>query len=257
MRRCRLAQPQRGSQVDVDHEPQRLGSGCEGVSWRERPDGVHQHVRGPNLVGDPIDEPRRHGGVGGVGHLAADLIGELTQPALVPVDRHYGEAVGAEGHRRRVTKRAPCAGHDRNVSAHLLLHTCLLDRVNGELANLLTGRPGSERILLDLEDANAFVLSLDPERTWFRYHHLFADLLRLELRRRLPEQVPVLHRRAAAWFAWHGQVADAIRHTQAADDWPDAARLLADHSFSLTMDGRRRPSGRCCGPSRGARTTLS
>jgi LuxR family transcriptional regulator, maltose regulon positive regulatory protein len=120
----------------------------------------------------------------------------------------------------------------------LLLRTCLLDRVNGELADLLTGRPGSERILLDLEDANASVVSLDPERTWFRYHHLFADLLRLELRRRLPGQVPALHRRAAGWFTRHGQMADAIRHTQAAGDWPDAARLLADHSFSLTMDGQ-------------------
>jgi LuxR family maltose regulon positive regulatory protein len=120
----------------------------------------------------------------------------------------------------------------------LLLRTSLLDRVNGELADLLTGRPGSERILLALEDANAFVVSLDPERTWFRYHHLFADLLRLELRRALPEEVPALHRRAAEWFIQHGQVADAIRHTQAASDWRDAARLLADHSFSLTIDGQ-------------------
>jgi LuxR family transcriptional regulator, maltose regulon positive regulatory protein len=120
----------------------------------------------------------------------------------------------------------------------LLLRTSLLDQVNGELADLLTGRPGSERILLELEDANAFVVLLDLERTWFRYHHLFGDLLRLELRRRLPDQVPVLHRRAAAWFSGHGQVVDAIRHTQAAGDWTDAARLLADHSFSLTMDGQ-------------------
>src|SRR5690348_13768972 len=120
----------------------------------------------------------------------------------------------------------------------LLLRTCLLDRVNGDLADLLTGRSGSERILLDLEEANAFVLSLDPERTWFRYHHLFADLLRLELRRTLPEGVPALHRRAAEWFIRHGQVAEAIRHTQEAGDWPEAARLLADHSFSLTLDGQ-------------------
>jgi LuxR family transcriptional regulator, maltose regulon positive regulatory protein len=120
---------------------------------------------------------------------------------------------------------------------NLLLRTSLLDRVNGDLADLLTGRPGSERILLSLEDASAFVVSLDPERTWFRYHQLFGDLLRLELRRRLPEEVPVLHRRAAEWFIRHGQAADAIRHTQAAGDWPDAARLLGDHSFSLTMDG--------------------
>src|SRR5579862_3805804 len=120
----------------------------------------------------------------------------------------------------------------------LLLRTCLLDRVNGELADLLTGRPGSERILLELEDANAFVVSLDPERTWFRYHHLFADLLRLELRRRMPEAIPALHRRAAGWFTQHGRVPEAIRHTQAAGDWPEAARLLADHSFSLTLDGQ-------------------
>jgi LuxR family maltose regulon positive regulatory protein len=120
----------------------------------------------------------------------------------------------------------------------LLLRTSLLDRVNGELADLLTGHPGSERILLELEDANAFVVSLDPARTWFRYHHLFADLLRLELRRRTPEDVPVLHRLAAKWSIEHGEIVDGIRHTQAAGDWSDAARLLADHSFGLTLDGQ-------------------
>jgi LuxR family transcriptional regulator, maltose regulon positive regulatory protein len=120
----------------------------------------------------------------------------------------------------------------------LLLRTSLLDRVNGELADLLTSRPGSERILLSLEDANAFVESLDPERAWFRYHHLLADFLRLGLRRTLPGEIPALHRRAAEWFTVQGQVVNAIRHTQAAGDWADAARLLADHSFSLTLDGQ-------------------
>jgi LuxR family transcriptional regulator, maltose regulon positive regulatory protein len=120
----------------------------------------------------------------------------------------------------------------------LLLRTSLLDRVNGELADLLTGRRGSDRILLDLADANAFVVPLDPERMWFRYHHLLADFLRLDLRRTLPAEVPLLHRRSAGWFLRQGQVVDAIRHTQAAGDWADAARLLADHSFSLTLDGQ-------------------
>jgi len=120
----------------------------------------------------------------------------------------------------------------------LLLRTCLIDRVNGELADVLTGWTGSERILLELEDANAFVVSLDRERTWFRYHQLFADLLRLQVRRTLPDQVPELHRRAAGWFIRQGQVVDAIRHTQAAGDWSEAARLLADHSFSLRLDGQ-------------------
>jgi LuxR family transcriptional regulator, maltose regulon positive regulatory protein len=142
-------------------------------------------------------------------------------------DRTVAEYLIAE-----MLDRQPAAVQD------LLLRTCLLDRINGELADLLTGRPGSEPILLDLEDANAFVVSLDPGRTWFRYHHLLSDFLRLELRRTLPEEVPALHRRAAGWFTGHGQVADAIRHTQAAGDWPDAARLLADHSFSMMLDGQ-------------------
>jgi LuxR family maltose regulon positive regulatory protein len=122
----------------------------------------------------------------------------------------------------------------------MLLRTSLLDRVNGELADLLSDRSGSERILLELEDANAFVSSIDPERTWFRYHHLFGDLLRLELRRCHPEALPGLHRKAAEWLEQHGQFVDAIRHRQAAGDWPVAARLLADHSFSLTLDGQDR-----------------
>jgi LuxR family transcriptional regulator, maltose regulon positive regulatory protein len=120
----------------------------------------------------------------------------------------------------------------------MLLRTSLVDRLNGELADLLAGRRGAERMLLELEDANAFVVSLDAQRTWFRYHHLLADFLRMELRRRLADEVPDLHRRAAHWFADHGDVVAAVRHTLAAGDWPDAARLLADHLFSLTLDGQ-------------------
>ena len=120
----------------------------------------------------------------------------------------------------------------------LLLRTSLLDRVNGELADLLTGHTGSERTLLDLEDANAFVVSLDPGRTWFRYHRMFSGLLRLELRRMLPEDIPELHRRAAHWLAQHAQAADAIGHLQAAGDWDEAARMLVDHALSLTLDGQ-------------------
>ena len=120
----------------------------------------------------------------------------------------------------------------------MLLRTSLVDRVNGELADLLAGRSGSEQMLLELEDANAFVVSLDAQRTWFRYHQLLADFLRLELRRRLADEVPDLHRRAARWFADHGEVVEAVRHMLAAGDWPDAARLLADHLFSLTLDGQ-------------------
>ena len=120
----------------------------------------------------------------------------------------------------------------------MLLRTSLVDRVNGELADVLAGRSGSERMLLELEDANAFVVSLDRERTWFRYHHLLADFLRLELRRRFADELGDLHRRAARWFADHGDAVEAVRHMLAAGDWPGAARLLADHLFSLTLDGQ-------------------
>src|SRR5580658_10487988 len=120
----------------------------------------------------------------------------------------------------------------------LLLRTSVLDRVNGELADLLTGGMGSERILLDLEDANSFVMSLDPGRTWFRYHRMFGGLLRLELRRTMPADIAGLHQLAARWLAAHGQIADAIGHLQAAGDWDEAARMLTDHALSLTLDGQ-------------------
>ncbi|HEY3712536.1 MAG TPA: LuxR C-terminal-related transcriptional regulator [Amycolatopsis sp.] len=121
----------------------------------------------------------------------------------------------------------------------LLLRTSLLDRVSGELADLLTGGSGGERILQDLERANAFVVSLDARRSWFRYHQLFADLLLLELRHSEPAEIPALHRTAAAWFARHGYPAGAIRHAQAAQDWSLAARLLSDHWLGLYLDGQR------------------
>jgi LuxR family maltose regulon positive regulatory protein len=192
--------------------------------------------------------------------LSASGIALSAQGAARLLERTEGWAAGLRlavlslaGHPDPERFVAEFSGSDRTVAEYLidemlerqpadvqdlLLRTSLLDRVNGELADLLTDRQGAERILLALADANAFVLPLDPERTWFRYHHLFGDLLRLELRRRLPGEVPGLHRRAAGWFLWQGRAVDAIRHTQAAGDWADAARLLADHSFSLTLDGQ-------------------
>ncbi|MDA0164365.1 LuxR C-terminal-related transcriptional regulator [Solirubrobacter ginsenosidimutans] len=142
-------------------------------------------------------------------------------------DRAIGEYLMAE-----MLERQP------SEVQRMLLRTSLVERLNGELADLLTGRAGSEQLLLELEDANAFVLSLDAERTWFRYHQLLADFLRLELRRTAADEVPALHRRAARWFADRGEVVEAVRQTLAAGDWPDAARLVADHSFRWVLDGQ-------------------
>ena len=120
----------------------------------------------------------------------------------------------------------------------LLLVTSVLDRVNGELADLLAGGSGGERVLQELEEANAFVVSLDAARSWFRYHRLFADLLRLELRRAAPGEVAGLHRAAAGWLADRGFAVEAIRHAQAAGDWEMAVRLLAGHWPGLLLDGQ-------------------
>jgi LuxR family maltose regulon positive regulatory protein len=142
-------------------------------------------------------------------------------------DRAIGEYLMAEMLERQ-----------RSDVQSMLLRTSLADRLNGELADLLAGRTGSEQMLLELEEANAFVVSLDAQRTWFRYHQLLADFLRLELRRTLAHEVPDLHRRAARWFADHGDVVEAVRHTLAAGDRADAARLVADHSFGWVLDGQ-------------------
>jgi LuxR family maltose regulon positive regulatory protein len=120
----------------------------------------------------------------------------------------------------------------------LLLRTSVLERVSGPLADVLTGGSGGERILQDLEQAGAFVVSLDAGRSWFRYHQLFADLLHLELRRTEPNERTALHRAAAAWLAEQGHPVEAVRQAQAAQDWGTAARLLSDHWLDLYLGGR-------------------
>jgi LuxR family maltose regulon positive regulatory protein len=120
----------------------------------------------------------------------------------------------------------------------LLLRTSILERISGPLADVLTGGTGGEATLQRLEDQNAFVTALDAARTWFRYHHLFTDLLRLELRRTAPETIPELHRSAAVWHEERGDAVQAVRHYQAAGEWAAAARLLLDDFLTLTMAGR-------------------
>lgn len=127
--------------------------------------------------------------------------------------------------------------HQPDSVRHLLLRTSICECVSGELADVLTAGSGGEQILQDLEAAGAFVDAVDAHRSWFRYHTLFADLLRLELRRTAPAELPALHSAAARWFAKHGHPAEAIRHAQAATDWGMAARLLWDHFAGPLLDG--------------------
>ncbi|MFC5379890.1 LuxR C-terminal-related transcriptional regulator [Aquipuribacter nitratireducens] len=108
----------------------------------------------------------------------------------------------------------------------LLLLTSVADRLTGSLCDAITGQRTGARTLEQLERDNVFVVPLDTTRTWYRYHHLFAEVLRARLRSDHADLVPGLHRRAGEWFASHGHLPDAVGHALAAGDHVRAARLV-------------------------------
>ncbi len=110
-----------------------------------------------------------------------------------------------------------------------LLDTSVLERLSGDLCDAVTGRPGSQALLEQVEAANLFLVPLDEVRAWWRYHHLFAGLLQARLQQEQPGRVGQLHRNAAAWYEEHGLADDAIRHAAAAGDMTWAARLIEQH----------------------------
>ena len=110
-----------------------------------------------------------------------------------------------------------------------LLETSVLERLSGDLCGAVTGRTGSQSLLEQVERAGLFLVPLDEERGWWRYHHLFADLLRARLQAEHPGAVPDLHRNAAAWYAERRLADDAIRHAVAAGEMVWAARLIEQH----------------------------
>src|SRR5580704_13663190 len=107
-----------------------------------------------------------------------------------------------------------------------LLETSVLERLSGELCDAVTGRAGSQAMLAGIERAGLFLVPLDEVRGWWRYHHLFADLLRARLQAEQPGRVLALHRAAAAWSEEHDLADDAVRHALAAGDAAWAARLV-------------------------------
>jgi LuxR family transcriptional regulator, maltose regulon positive regulatory protein len=107
-----------------------------------------------------------------------------------------------------------------------LSQTALLDRLTGPLCDAVTGQEDDSGTLEALERGNLFVIPLDDTRQWYRYHHLFAEVLQARLREEQPEQVPALHRRASAWYEQNGLRSDAIRHALIAEDFGRAAGLV-------------------------------
>jgi LuxR family maltose regulon positive regulatory protein len=114
-----------------------------------------------------------------------------------------------------------------------LLETSILERLSGDLCDAVCGRTDGQRLLETVERANLFLVPLDEERRWWRYHHLFADLLRARLGQERPGRVVELHRAAAAWHERHGLVDEAIGHALAAGDPVWAARLIERHYEAL------------------------
>ena len=113
-----------------------------------------------------------------------------------------------------------------------LLETSVLERLSGPLCDAVTGRAGSQALLDRVERAGLFLMPLDEVRGWWRYHHLFADLLRARLEQQ-PGRAEQLHRNAATWYAEHGLADDAIRHAAAAGEMTRAARLIEQHFDEL------------------------
>jgi LuxR family maltose regulon positive regulatory protein len=106
-----------------------------------------------------------------------------------------------------------------------LLQTSILERLNGSLCDAVTTQPGSKARLESLQRGNLFLIPLDDKRDWYRYHHLFADVLRMHLMTEQPDLVDSLHDRASEWYEKNGSANDAVRHALAGRDFSRAARL--------------------------------
>jgi LuxR family maltose regulon positive regulatory protein len=149
---------------------------------------------------------------------------------------------------------AAFSGGDRHVADYLvaevlerqpeelrgfLLRTSVLERLSSPLCDAVLETQGSAELLRELEASNLFVVPLDDRRQWYRYHQLFAQLLRLQLGAHEPTLVPVLHRRAAAWHRQAGNVDEAIGHASAAGDLAEAGALIARHWAAHWLGGQR------------------
>jgi LuxR family maltose regulon positive regulatory protein len=131
-------------------------------------------------------------------------------------------------------------GRQREQIQTFLLQTSILDRLNGPLCDAVTGQNDSHTVLESLERANLFLIPLEEERRWYRYHHLFADLLRYRLQQSQPERVPELHRRASEWYERNGLAAEAIQHALVANDFERAAGLVEQIGETIWMRGEVR-----------------
>jgi LuxR family maltose regulon positive regulatory protein len=169
---------------------------------------------------------------------AAGLV--LAGLSLHGRDDPSGFVASFHGDHRHVTDYlgAEVLGRQSEEIRTFLLRTSVLERLSGPLCDAVLEIQGSAALLVELERSNLFLLSLDDHREWYRYHQLFADLLRLELAAGEPGLLPVLHRRAAAWYRAAGDVDQAIHHATVVGDYAQAAGLVAQHWLGRWRQGQ-------------------
>ena len=134
---------------------------------------------------------------------------------------------------------AEVLGEQREAELDFLLHTSVLDKFCAALCDAVTGGRDSRAILDRIERVNYFLIPLDPRHEWYRYHHLFGELLRHELERRQPRRAAELHDRAGRWFLDAGIVSEAIGHLTAAGELDAASELIDNHWLAFTNAGQR------------------
>ncbi len=128
--------------------------------------------------------------------------------------------------------------HQPEEIQSFLLQTSILDRLNGDLCDAVTQRADSSILLENLLNSNLFLVPLDDEQRWYRYHHLFADLLRTLLRRvRTGKDIENLHQRASQWYTGQGMIFEAVEHALAAQDYPLAVHLIELHALDIVSQG--------------------
>ncbi|QBD83263.1 hypothetical protein EPA93_47800 [Ktedonosporobacter rubrisoli] len=120
---------------------------------------------------------------------------------------------------------------------HFLLHTAILERLEGELCDAITGQQESQAILAHLEQANLFLIPLDDNRRWFRYHHLFAEALYQRLQQLYPQRIPELQRKASIWYEQHKLYYEATTYALAAQDFERAASLVEQIGLQMLQRG--------------------
>jgi len=176
-------------------------------------------------------ETRTEGWIAGLQLAALSMQGRENLPGFVRAfagdDRYIVDYLVEE-----VLQRQP------EYIRNFLLQTSILDRLSGPLCDAVTGWEDGKKMLEALERGNLFVVPLDDKRQWYRYHHLFADVLRAHAREEQPDQLPALHRRAAVWFEEHGMASEAIEQARAAGDHETVARLLAANFEEFERLGR-------------------